>query len=387
MRIALITCLVFIYLEFLRGNYKGGCDHLNGGLKLLESLEYELKSRRNWARVSSASAPLRNGQRGIESFLIEAFSRLRVQITFCNRRCETGSVNISRLSSDLPVNKFGSYNEARHYLDRIFDGVTHLTEMMRNGTHTTWPMDYWEMVKADNLLMQGALDSWLWSYNATMKDGFVLGKAEDATLYEILRVYHTMAEIMAGTCLSTDQLVFDKYESKFHEIVIRSKEITLERNPSVDPAEGNDSCPDPCRRAWPDVGWIPPLYYTALKCRLRDVRCQAVELMSLFRHSEIIWDLNMLEMASLVATEVIRMEESNKFPVKDHQGYEEPRIRAPEAYRIPSLPRERRFDTVEMVRAGHVPECIQMVCKRSVDRRTETTRKFYNREIEMWVEI
>jgi hypothetical protein len=55
-----------------------------------------------------------------------------------------------------------------------------------------------------------------------------------------------------------------------------------------------------------DLGWIPPLHYTALKCRIHPARVHAVTLLSALPHRDGVWDS---VLAARVATKVIELEE------------------------------------------------------------------------------
>lgn len=371
LRITLITCLVFIYLELLRGNYARACNHLSSGVNLLRSLHSETSTRRTWARVSSSSSSPPMSQSRVDTFLTEAFARLRVQTTFCNHRRGTGSSMIPCSLSTLPLIKFGSYHEARHYLDLIIEGVTRLTQAIRDDAHTTWPPDYWDTLRTEQRLMQGSLDSWLWSYDATLADVSAADTDEDGNRYTILRVYHAMADIMAATCLSPGQSEFDNFSAQFLDIVTRSEEIALSSDPRIPypRTEVGNARTGPRTRAWPDVSWIPPLYFTALKCRVRDIRTRAVELMAAFWGFEIIWDIGILDRASLVAREVIRMEHGD--------GCGE----------VGVVPFERRFDAVDMVLDDECAGRVQIVCKRFKKGGVEVVKKVYDEREGEWVKV
>ncbi|KAF1970038.1 hypothetical protein BU23DRAFT_601205 [Bimuria novae-zelandiae CBS 107.79] len=383
LRTVLITCLVFIYLELLRGNYKRAYDHLESGMKLLSSLTLETNKKRTWSRVSSSSCS-RSKQHSVDGFLAEAFARLRVQIEFANQRGGTGSAILAKLPPDLPTFKFDSPYEARHYLDRVLEAVTRFSQAVHDGTHNTWPPGYWNMLETERRFMQGSLDSWLRSYDATLADGVSVGK-DDIGQYELLRIYHTMAGIMAATSLSPYQCVFDQYGSEFLSIIMQSKDIASRSDSSGTRASGEAMRLESCGHAWPDVSWIPPLYYTALKCRVHHIRTQAVELMSSFWRYEIVWDLGILNMASIVAKEVIRLEESACFKVQTQESNEKAtgaEVLEHCAQSVPSpLPEVQRFDTVEMVLPDDQPGFLHIVCKKTVRGQIQMVQQAYNETV------
>lgn len=70
-RIILITCLVFVTMEYLQGNVQQGHLHLNNGLRLLQGKSEDSKMRRH--------THLRHaGDDSADSWLVEIFFRFQV---------------------------------------------------------------------------------------------------------------------------------------------------------------------------------------------------------------------------------------------------------------------------------------------------------------------
>jgi hypothetical protein len=390
MRTTLITCLVFTYLELLRGTYKRAYDHLDGGLKILADLKAETGKKKTWLKPPSMQTLLNSNQGCTDAFLTEAFARLRVQMEFSGLRSGTKFTLTPKPSLDLPTLKFGTFHEARHYLDRIFDSINVLSQAIRDGTYTSWPDGYWNMMLTERRFMQGSLDMWSRSYVATKADLIDTRNDDELTGYEMLHIYHNMAEIMGATCLSPEQAVFDQHTSGFLSIVTQCNNIASNGEPSRY-ACSRSRRPETYRRSWPDISWIPPLYYTAIKCRNRHIRTRAVGLMSSFWHYEIVWDLRILKSSSIVAKEVIRLEEGDFFEV-NIQGSDLKMTSNEDAkYKLnPSpliLPEERRFDTVEMILLDGVPGGIQIVCRKWCKNQPRIVREVYVETQGAWAKI
>ncbi|KAL5376460.1 hypothetical protein DPSP01_010469 [Paraphaeosphaeria sporulosa] len=378
MRTTLITCLVFIYLELLRGTYKRAYDHLDGGLKVLADLKYETNRKRKQPKDGSFKSSSESNQDRVDAFLSEAFTRLHVQMEFSILRSGTGFTLAPKLPPDLPTLKFSSSHEARHYLDRVFDGINLLSQPIRNGSYANWPDGYWNMILTEQRFMQGCLDSWLRSLTATMAD---TNDDDELNGYNMLRIYHTMAEIMGATCLSPEQKIFDHHIPRFLAIVDRCSDIASDGVPSERICNVSRLLETRCR-PWPDLSWNPPLYYTAIKCRDHQIRTRAFDLMSSFWRYEIVWDLGILNISSIVAQEVIRMEEGDFFGAKIPRCDTKITFREDLEPKLdplpPTLPEELRFDTVEMVLLDEFPGSIQIVCKKWIKGRVQkTTRKAY----------
>lgn len=59
-----------------------------------------------------------------------------------------------------------------------------------------------------------------------------------------------------------------------------------------------------------DLGWTPPLFYTAVKCRVHRIRLQAIRLLESASHREGIWDSRIL---ARVARRVMELEEKDYY--------------------------------------------------------------------------
>lgn len=351
-RTALVTCLIFIYLEFLRGNYVSAFTHLHNGLKLVKEIipEEEWRAEREPPRLRIATKSSTTALETLDGCLIDAFSRLHVQAALAGHYFERLDRFPYRLV-DLPTLRFWSPNEARYYLDQIFDGINHLTTYYEESPDPgTWPTGFKQIVQRDHYFMDGALRSWFRTYTATLsRPTNELDPSEDFA-YQVLRLYSTTATIMVATCMNLHrQAIFDQHIPGFVSIIVQAVRIAK----MADQARIHDrygfaaewSNPKRCR-AVSDIGWIPPLYYTAIKCRNHRVRTQAVRLLSSRWHNESIWDS---KWAASVAQEVIRIEEGDFFAgqcdVFDIEGTPGNR----DLHESTPLPEGRRFRTVSVI--------------------------------------
>ncbi|KAK9783793.1 hypothetical protein SCAR479_00352 [Seiridium cardinale] len=122
----------------------------------------------------------------------------------------------------------------------------------------------------------------------------------------LLREYHSMATIMAATCLAPeDQSAFDSYTDQFLLITQQSLEMwkILRSMPGLKVLPKHRVH---LSESMVDFGWIPPLYYTALKCRVHRIRIQAIRLIEASSHREAIWYSNIV---AILARKVMELEE------------------------------------------------------------------------------
>lgn len=177
--------------------------------------------------------------------------------------------------------------------------------------------------------------------------------------YKSLSLYHTMAEIMVETCLETArESIFDSFTSNFVSILAQAVDISEALNSDAinDPASSHLSV-----GSIADIGWIPPLYYTALKCRKHRIRVHAIKLLSSIVHREGIWDSRL---ASYIAQEVMRIEERvfyKGLPINDDfPTHERPRA---EDILLPALPESYLVKEVEVILPDDSTEKVRLMYK------------------------
>jgi len=385
-RTALVACLIFIYLEFLRGDYKRACEHLASGMRLMNELQVRTNQKKPLPHLFEALS-LVSSKDCLDLCLADAYAKLQIQVNFSNQRLGLESPPPRRLLSDLPTFKFWSHQEARYYLDRIFEGVSTLMQGYHCGEAEKWPVGYRGMLDMDLRLTQGSLDAWLHTYEATIGDLVGNKNSYELFCYNMLHLYHTMADIMAATCMSLDdQTVYDKHLPSFLSIIVQSNNVALNKIPFSEyhsPFDTEGGFKLHTCRPWSDMGWIPPLYYTALKCRNHRIRTQAIKLMSYPWHKEGVWDLTT---ALVVSREVVRMEEGDFFENLDNEFDASCTPSNRELFEEKTLPENRRFHKVDMV-IENAPKGLELICKKKVRGRWIVIHKVYNEKESSWTEV
>ncbi|KAK5084844.1 hypothetical protein LTR70_007767 [Exophiala xenobiotica] len=164
--------------------------------------------------------------------------------------------------------------------------------------------------------------------------------------YRLLELYQIIATIMADVCVDTNpELSYDRHTSNFVSIIshcIQSYSVVL-RSKGLDRAHIYDA-KTPNANSISDIGWIPPLYYTAVKCRNHRIRLHTVKLLEAAPHKEGMWDA---KLAAAVARRVISIEEqelynnirmANAFDLLGAPSAQEKLLPVlPEAYRLHEL--------------------------------------------------
>ena len=292
-RITLISCLLFVYLECLRGHFRTAQAHVLGGLRVLQHwrLNKLVPSKKNHL----FSAMLASKEE-VDNWIAEAFSRLHIQICLLNPR----HLELVVIATITRVPLFANINEAWQSLESILYNITALEQelYLQGNNDSTTPSQRQRQVciTEDLSWWQRVFDkSPLHDHNDPRK----------AIAALVLSSYHAMAAIMIKTCLSRDQMQYDKLNELFHRILCYSSRSWSSRSPQRLPGQLVNM-----PRSIVDIGWIPPLYYTAINCRNPVIRLHAIRLLESTSHREGFWDVRI---ATAVARMVMQIEQCARY--------------------------------------------------------------------------
>lgn len=306
LRVALIACLIFTTLEYLRGQYTMGSAHLRYGIQLL-------------ANISSPTRPTTMAPRLLcpaedfaHSALIDSYSRLSIQCAmFGHVPSDLCVMTRDPQTHSLPY-LFASLREARQTLDDLLNRIHCLKRhyyTIRESSERK-EKDYQDTRETQSRILSD-LSLWRKAYNNS------LARAEDDNSrrekfgYLLLRVYHEMATIMAAAShCPVDEMIFDSFTGQFHTILESFVELwTFWGGMNIQTKDIEQILKGPeCggHGFTVESGYIPPVYYTALKCRIPRIRRQAVRALRSAPHREGVWNGPLL---ADVLVEVIKIEE------------------------------------------------------------------------------
>ena len=364
-RPVLVACVVFICLELLRGRFRTARAHLQSGLKLLSEMQSH-PSRKGWAegkcngRDDTFVVPPQHAS--VDNQLIDALTQLNIQAALFGQGAgylqdiipgyrSSGADEIPRI--------FQTPGAARQHLDRLIDGVSFLSAQVKSiEMHDPIPESFIQQKE----LLQASLVCWLCTYTASLPSLASNGNAKSRLSLLLLRLYHTMTSIMASTCLRfTDETVFDLHTQDFVDMLAEAAEL-FRQSAGFMTAPGNRQTPNLSFTL--DMGYIPPLYYLVLKCRVPRLRRRAIELLVSMPHKEGVWDG---EVAAYVARHVVEMEEGESY---DGNAKVEPAD-------VPSVPGTKRINDVTVLLQNGAGEKSSLICERWTGVAWETwTKRF-----------
>ena len=342
-RTALITCVVFVSLELLRGRFRTAQTHLEAGLKVLRESEILRGSPTTGFFIDQAGDP-------VDLWIMEIFSRLHAQFELFRRTYRHPCLFLHSPRLDPPRTVFHTFKEAWQPLEQLLGRILWITEQRHQQQVSSGRYGvYSDVLSVEQQDIQDKLTQWLTIYQACRED---LSKQYYAALVcLLLESYHTMATIMAGTCLwIEDESIYDSFTDDFMLLLRQSADMWLIGSPHTRAQSGSAF---DMSRSMVDLGWIPLLYYIAVKCRIHRVRLQAIRFLESASHREGIWDSRI---AARVAQRVMVIEERGFYEGLDIvDDFPLDAMPKSQDLRLPTLPSSYRIDEL-LVELSDEPE-------------------------------
>ncbi|KAG2014520.1 hypothetical protein GB937_006747 [Aspergillus fischeri] len=347
-RIALIVCILFIALELLRGHFASAGIHLQQGLNLLEGSG--LLKRRGDVLVEQS-------QEYIDDWIVQALSRLHIQLELLKQVHRGSSLRLQIPFLECKSSAFPSVKEAWSWLHHLMGKAFRLNGEVREQfcTESDPPA---ELLHRQRSIHEN-LTWWLNTYQNTVQGSM---RKDQAQIYGLLRTYHTMITIMTATCLYPgNEMVFDLHTDQFLEMITILAQLW--EFLSMYSAFGSRPAQFFMTRSIGDLGWIAPLYYIAIKCRVHRIRLHAIRLLEGSFHREGFWDSQIL---AFVARKVMEIEEVDFYQLLD--SVDDFELHCPpgqEDILFPPLPESCRLSDVEVRLLGDPVGTVSILCNPS----------------------
>jgi hypothetical protein len=145
-------------------------------------------------------------------------------------------------------------------------------------TSTIVPDDYINQMKHHLDLQQ-----WLDQFEALLLRLNHTKRTAHSNAMNLLRIHHRSICIWLSVCLSNEECALDAFNADFEGIVSFDTNLASNSQPTA-----NYISPEPPSFSF-EMQLIPPLYYTAIKCRIPSIRRRAVDLLRLAPRHEGLW--------------------------------------------------------------------------------------------------
>ncbi|RAL60230.1 hypothetical protein DID88_000010 [Monilinia fructigena] len=260
LRTSLTACVLFMTFESLQGSYEGALTHLRGGSRLLA--DWRIARGGGGSQLSQDS--LSEIQDSLVDDLGRLFARLDVQGLFIPPPYSVP--NLFQDYMEIP-DDFESVQEAREVWDFLMAAIgqfyqksviksqtepEELSTPYWNRLHNHYTTQLLRWRKAFQSVHAEEAHSGIISANAT----------------HMLSIYYNIATILVASSVPHTEMLYDQYNHLFAEIICKAQ--ILLSSPD-DPSNAS--------RFTLDMGTILPLVITAVKCRDRRIRRQAIALL------------------------------------------------------------------------------------------------------------
>ncbi|KAI0813224.1 hypothetical protein GGR55DRAFT_703218 [Xylaria sp. FL0064] len=279
----LVCCALFTWLEFLRNNFETGLKHLRSGLEII----------RDWSREPKGTGSLEKlPTKRVDESILRLFMRLQTHVAAHGHPStdfHSASPVTSSLSLASAANRNLTISEARCLLDdillKVFRFVRHKQFIERSiADFGSSSPEFTQLIQSRNSQLAD-LSQW----QALLTSSFDTAPSNEGGDCGILLLssYHLMANIILNTLLAESETVYDNYFHDFSKLVSMSQRILRSTAGSA-----------PFVLMTLDVGVIPLLFFTCLKCRHTSIRSQALSLLRLCPEREGIWHRDSILAAS-----------------------------------------------------------------------------------------
>ncbi|WPG99354.1 Hypothetical protein R9X50_00216800 [Acrodontium crateriforme] len=296
--VTLLACILFVGIEFLRGDSDPALKHFQAGMNIaLASL----------AKAETKSMMTTSVQR-MREHMLPFFNRLELLSTlFGNDAPWTYPVE---LVESVP-SVFMSLNEARNSL-------VHLMNLSLRFIRYVKYRKYDRRVLPDDLSRRDALleklAAWKSTFSLLMLSGTL--SSRDLNASKILLVHHIVSRIWLDVSIFPEECAHDVHMPDFENMIKLAEDV-----------RANSEVPEQLKNRPSsflfDMEVVSPLYFVAMKCRQPQLRRRTIALLRNMARREGLWDS---KMAAAVAERSMEIEEEHlttldgsELPLENHR--------------------------------------------------------------------
>lgn len=268
LEVILTSCLVFVWLEFIRNDFHAGLNHLKGGLKILEDFRQPNKS--------FGSTP-----QHIDASLIHLFSQLKIQATvYGSPTSEFVPEGYEETRMAIPTS-FVSIEQARNSLHTLLGEAFQFVRQIQDpefieSTRKFHPWPDALLLEATRRSHQDRFRQWQEAMKNSPASTFKLLSSRQTAAVGLLQIHHKVVTILLETLFTQSQMIYDQYDSSFDQVLTLAEQLinTSQHRGHI---------------IFFDMGVMAPLFYVVLKCRNLALRRKALSLLNLAPCREGIW--------------------------------------------------------------------------------------------------
>jgi hypothetical protein len=288
--VSLISCVLFICLEFLQHNVENSIVHVRNGLKILETMSMEGYGK----FADGARLRLFPESQTMEESVLQIFTRLDIQSGLFSSPSSYYTELEPHQTPNPPAPEqfvFADYKKARISMDHLMNAC--LSFVIMAGKIKFLPVKDFKII-AEQLRLQSRLECWLVGFKRLINATQSQMTPEDVQAMNMLHILHRISKVWLAICLSPTEMACDVHLEDY-ELLLDSAESLISSMP-----------PQNCFTF--EMGYIAPVYFVALKCRYPTLRRRAIKLLADFPRQEGLWHSTR---AASIASRVAAIEEAH----------------------------------------------------------------------------
>lgn len=265
--LTLITCCLFICLETMKGNHSLAMDHAEAGLRIL--------CRREQTNNDESEIP-----ENVDGELSGFFSRMNLERSFFGRAMIPYKLELEE-STKARV-QFENISQARESLTRLLTLIFPLVRRIRMATYQAdlSEIETQEFSHKQEILKQES-KTWMIAFQQLRKRLAKTKKRSDTEERAplVLLVQFLTAWILIHTCLASDEMIYDQFNTEFEELVAAAEQISRLTTPAMQQTESFSL----------ETYAVGSLYWTARMCRHPIIRRRAIAALDTYPRKEGFW--------------------------------------------------------------------------------------------------
>jgi hypothetical protein len=358
-RILLMSCILFFSIELLRGHYGTAMLHLHNGRNILYDRLAQSPSvgPENVLILPSTSL-------SIEDELVEIFARLDIQSTHFGSNAPRFRLltETSAKSAETRIPEtFSGLREARQNFDCLANAIYRFITISPDPAFHN-PANPIAVTQQNGLLEK--LQEWSQAFEMCWKrlstspspspGPIPTAPSREAKTATLLRLQYKFLHVKLSVCNSCGvETIYDDYINDFEAIISLAGDLIGDDGRN----EAASSTPWRLPTFSLDMGLIQPIYFTAMKCRVPQLRRRALSVLSSTPHREGMWDA---ALSATVAARTIQLEEAGL----EDAGFSLRGGGTNDQKRMPFLPESARFYQVLIHILGEGAEGATLYCVR-----------------------
>ena len=276
--VVLLSCILFVCLEFLRGNMHSALEHYQSGMKVL---------------LSSLSLKYAIGPTTLDRIRVNMLPFFcRLTMLFAVFGNEPEAEYFVSLKDALPK-IFVTLRQAR---DSLVHLMNHGIRLIRRNRFRR----YLNLVTQDDIVVRMALhrqlEKWEHLFESLLLSERITAQELDGA--RVLQLHHIVATIWPNIAITPDELKNDEWNHHFERAVSLAE--------AVQESETQSRSNSPSFLF--DMEIVSPLYFVIAKCRHPLIRRRAAAMLKWKMQREGLWDS---QLAAMLAERLMELEERN----------------------------------------------------------------------------